>query len=301
LVKGTIARAAGGFFTVYTKTGEIYQCRARGNLKRDNQSLMVGDRVMFIPPLDLTELENNVSLAEGIIEELLPRTNILNRPAVANIDQLVVVMSLKQPSCDWQLASRLLVGAEKEGLHALLCLNKVDLVEVGELAEIEKLLHPFPYDILLSSAISSRGLSSLVDRLKGKCSVFAGPSGAGKSSLLNALQPGLTLKTGSVSAKIKRGKHTTRQAELLSLDFGGSVVDTPGFTRLALADLKPGDLATLFPEFREYSRGCDFRDCRHLTEPRCAIRQRIGDQINPLRYEHYRFFMDELTKRQEVY
>jgi len=301
LNQGTIIRAAGGFFTVYTVTGESYLCRARGNLKRDNQSLMVGDRVLFVPPLKPALSAVAEAIDHGTIEELIPRKNSLNRPNVANVDQLAVVISLKQPSYDWQLASRLLVQAEKEGMEALLCLNKADLVEDDELYEIEKQLNPFPYRVLISSAHSGRGLDSLAERLSGKCSVFAGPSGVGKSSLLNSLQPGLTLKTGAVSDKIKRGRHTTRQAELLPLNFGGSVVDTPGFSRLELADLKPENLALLFPEFEAYSGRCAFRDCQHLTEPRCAIRQHLGDQINPLRYGHYCYFMDELSKRQEVY
>ncbi len=299
--QGTIIRAAGGFFSVYTETGETYQCRARGNLKRDNQSLMVGDRVLFVPPVKPAGLAVEEVIDKGMIEELMPRLSCFTRPNVANVDQLAVIMSLKQPSYDWQLVSRLLVLAEKERMAALLCLNKADLVDDDELIKIEKQLNPFPYRILFSSALSGRGLDSLAESLTGKCSVFAGPSGAGKSSLLNALQPGLTLKTGAVSDKIKRGRHTTRQAELLPLDFGGSVVDTPGFTRLEMADLKPGDLAKLFPEFEKYSGECAFRDCRHLTEPRCAIRQHLGDQINLLRYEHYSYFMDELSKRQEVY
>jgi ribosome biogenesis GTPase / thiamine phosphate phosphatase len=301
LNQGTIIRAAGGFFSVYHEAGETYQCRARGNLKRNNQSLMVGDRVLFMPPLKPTVKVRAEAGNEGMIEELLPRKNCLNRPAVANVDQLAVIMSLKQPSYDWQLASRLLVLAEKEGLEALLCLNKADLVEADPLNEIEKKLKPFPYRILFSSALSGLGLKSLAEKLTGKCSVFAGPSGAGKSSLLNALQPGLTLKTGVVSDKIKRGRHTTRQAELLPLAFGGSVVDTPGFTRLELTDLKPEDLAALFPEFVAYSGECAFRDCRHLSEPHCAIRQHLGEMINPLRYEHYSYFMDELSKIKEVY
>ena len=301
MIQGTIIRAAGGFFSVLTEAREIYQCRARGNLKRDNQSLMVGDRVLFVPPLGSAGPTAEKDIDDGIIEELIPRNSCLNRPNVANVDQLAVIMSLKQPSYDWQLASRLMVMAEKEGLEALLCLNKADLVEDDELNEIESQLNPFPYRIIICSALCGRGLDSLAKGLTGKCTVFAGPSGAGKSSLLNALQPGLTLKTGTVSDKIKRGRHTTRQAELLPLDFGGSVVDTPGFTRLELADLKPEDLATLFPEFEAYSGVCAYRDCRHLTEPRCAIRQHLGNQINQLRYEHYSYFMDELSKRQEVY
>ena len=294
---GRVIRAAGGFFTVLTDEGESYQCRARGNLKRDNRSLMVGDRVLFVP----SRSESDPGQDEGIIEQLLPRLNQLNRPSVANIDQMVVVMSIKQPSYDWQLASRLLVSAEKENIQSLLCLNKVDLAETIEMSEITIQLNPFPYKYFFSSALTGAGLTDLKNYLQNKHSVFAGPSGSGKSSLLNALQPGLSLQTGRVSEKIKRGRHTTRQAELLPLEQGGAVVDTPGFTRLDFSNIQQAELPGLFPEFNYYEGQCSFRNCLHLSEPDCAIQEHLGETINPMRYEHYRYFMEEIKSRQEVY
>lgn len=294
MLEGKVVKAAGGFFTVCDETGKEYICRARGMLKRDKASLMVGDRVLFKP-----ESNANQSLAaEGLIEKLLPRDNLLKRPPVANVDQLVTVMSLKQPDCDWQLVSRLLVLAEQENIIAFLCLNKTDLVSKKELDRLIKELDHYPYTIIYTSVVSGTGLEIFKEKLCSRCSVFAGPSGVGKSSLLNAIQPGLFLKTGSVSDKIKRGRHTTRQAELLTLPGGGSVVDTPGFTRLDFFDLEQDQLAELFPEFDSLRGKCGFRNCRHISEPDCAVRREIGRTLNPMRYKHYQYFVEELSKQE---
>ncbi|MDY6825683.1 MAG: ribosome small subunit-dependent GTPase A [Bacillota bacterium] len=294
--QGKIFKAAGGFFSLRDEEGAEFTCRARGALKRNQYTLMVGDEVIF---QTVTE-PNRDSVGEGVIEKLLPRRNILRRPAVVNVDQLAVVFSLKNPPCDWQLASRLTVLAEQEGISAFFCFNKADLVNEDEFKAIDALLTFYPYFHIFTSALTGEGITMLKNNLAGRCSVFAGPSGAGKSSLLNAVQPGLTLQTGTISEKIGRGKHTTRSAELLLLDNGGMVVDTPGFTRLDFVDLKAGELAHYFPEFADLRSGCNFRDCQHLDEPGCAVRESIGKSINPLRYEYYRFFMEELN-RQEAY
>ncbi|MGM0652734.1 MAG: ribosome small subunit-dependent GTPase A, partial [Bacillota bacterium] len=166
--------------------------------------------------------------------------------------------------------------------------------------EVDKQLQSYPYPTVYTSAITGTGITELKEKLKNKCSVFAGPSGVGKSTLLNTIQPGLSLRIGTVSDKIKRGRHTTRQAELLPLDHGGTVVDTPGFTRLDFSELSRDELACFFPEFAKLSSSCGFRDCRHLNEPRCAVREAVGKSINPMRYEHYRYFANELNQ-QEVY
>lgn len=296
MLEGKVIKAAGGFFTVYDETGSEYLCRARGMLKRDKASLMVGDRILFEPG----EKSSAIDYSEGVIEKLLPRINCLKRPPAANVDQLVVVMSIKQPDCDWQLVSRLLVLAEQEKLSAFLCLNKTDLVAEDELRLLTGQTDPYPYPILYTSAVSGAGLDSLKERLSGQCSVFAGPSGVGKSSLLNAVQPGLSLQTGTVSDKIKRGRHTTRQAELLPLTSGGSVVDTPGFTRLDFFKLEPALLVDYFPEFEPLREHCSFRNCRHISEPECAVRREIGKTLSQMRYDHYQYFVKELSKR-EVY
>ncbi len=291
-----MVKAAGGFFTVRTGSGEEYHCKARGLLKRGNSALMVGDRVIFKPD----QGPAGASGQEGVVEKLIPRKNRLNRPPVSNIDQLVIIMSLKDPECDWQLISRMLVLAEKENLKSFVCLNKVDLLDQENLNAIIAKVNPYPYPLIFTSAKTGSGLDKLNKTLKGNCSVFAGPSGVGKSSLLNAMQPGLKLKTGIVSDKIRRGKHTTRQVELLALDNGGSVVDTPGFTRLDFQDLDQEELSSYFPEFEPFLGKCGFRNCMHLTEPKCAVVSEVGNSINPMRYEHYRYFTDELSKG-EVY
>ncbi len=296
MLEGKIVKAAGGFFTVRNRQGEDFVCRARGMLKRGSSDLMVGDQVVFEPAPDQPGGDGG----DGIIEKLLPRTNQLYRPLVSNVDQLIIIMSLKEPECDWQLTSRMLVLAEKENLKIHICLNKADLAGSGQIALLEEKLNPFPYPFFFASAKEGTGVKNMREILGGNCSVFAGPSGVGKSSLLNAVQPGLALQTGVVSDKIKRGKHTTRQAELLALDSGGSVVDTPGFTRLEFSDILPAKLPSYFPEFESLLGQCSFRDCAHLREPGCAVLREVDISVNPMRYEHYKYFADELG-RQEAY
>ncbi|MDW7738740.1 MAG: ribosome small subunit-dependent GTPase A [Bacillota bacterium] len=295
MLQGIVVKAAGGFFTVRDDIGKEFVCRARGVLKRGQATLIIGDRVYF------SAVEDTSSRApEGIIEKVLPRKNSLYRPPIANVDQLAIIMSLKSPPCDWQLVSRLLVLAEKEDLSAFICLNKSDLVKEKDITKINELLQPYPYSVLFTSALKGEGIDLFRDKLAGRSSVLAGPSGVGKSSMLNALQPGLSLQTGTVSDKIKRGKHTTRQAELLALNFGGLVADTPGFTRLDFSGIEPAELSAYFPEYEPFEGQCGFRDCVHLTEPECAVRDEVGRAINKMRYEHYKYFMEELNK-QEAY
>jgi ribosome biogenesis GTPase / thiamine phosphate phosphatase len=263
-------------------------------LKRGNSDLMVGDQVVFEP----APVQPGGDGGDGIIEKLLPRANQLYRPPVANVDQLIIVMSIKEPECDWQLVSRMLVLAEKENLKINICLNKADLAGSGQIVSLQEKLNPFPYPFFFTSAREGTGIEHLRGILDGNCSVFAGPSGVGKSSLLNAVQPGLALQTGVVSDKIKRGKHTTRQAELLALKSGGSVVDTPGFTRLEFSDILPTELPSFFPEFDSLLGQCTFRDCAHLSEPGCAVLKEVGISVNPMRYEHYKYFSEELSKQE---
>lgn len=228
------------------------------------------------------------------MKKKLPRRNVLTRPRVANIDQLVVVMAFKNPDCDWQLVNRMLVLAEYEGLDSVLCLNKSDLLNKEELDFWRSELENFPYPFIFTSAANQDGLEELEKKLSGCSSVFAGPSGAGKSSLLNAIQPGLSLQTGLISDKIKRGRHTTRQARLLMLENGGAVVDTPGFSRLDFTGISAEDLGSLFPEMESLRGNCAFRNCLHISEPDCAIIAAVGKTINRERYEYYKYFIKEL-------
>lgn len=256
--------------------------------------LLVGDRVVFKP----SDAPGSAVSLEGVIADRLPRQNCLDRPRVANIDLLVLVMALKSPDPDWQMANRLLVLSERQGLRSLLCLNKSDLLGAEELERISPLLEHFPYPYILTSALYNRGISALRDQLKGSLVVFAGPSGSGKSSLLNALEPGFSLKTGSVSAKIRRGRHITRTAEIFFLNGGGAVVDTPGFSRIEFYDLPAEHLGCYFPEMDLYSSGCSFRDCCHISEPGCAVREAVAlNKISDLRYENYKVLYHELADR----
>ncbi len=288
--QGKVINAVGGFFTVLDQEGKKYICRARGALKKGSKTLIVGDEVVFQP---LKEPAGHAE-GEGIVEKHLPRSNCLTRPAVANVDQVVVVVSLKNPECDWQLISRIAILAEKETLPVVTCFNKTDLITPEQVQQLISSVKPFPYPVLFTSALSGSGIAELINILAGCCSVLAGPSGVGKSTLLNSIQPGLSLQTAAVSGKIGRGKHTTRQATLLPLDQGGSVVDTPGFSRLDFKDLTAPQLADYFPELEKLRGQCGFRDCLHISEPRCAIHEELGHTVNPLRYEHYKTFIQEL-------
>ncbi len=296
-----MVRVAGGYFSLRDAAGQTYLCRARGRLKRQPGDILVGDRVMFRQAGETGEAKRCGGEREGswIIEELLPRRTVLVRPPVANIDQLVLVMPLRDPDPDWQLAGRILVLAGQENIEALCCLNKIDLLTAEEKETFSRLLKPFPYPLIWSSAKTGAGIAKLSEGLQGKTTVFAGPSGAGKSSLLNAVQPCFTLKTGMVSGKIGRGRHTTRHAELLPLKAGGFVVDTPGFTRVSFSGLAPERLGFLFPEFAAYAGGCSFRNCSHIHEPDCAVCDAVSaGAINSLRYEHYRLFREELAGKE---
>jgi len=294
-----VVKAAGGFFTVRDTEGRVHLCRARGRLKKRGDSILVGDRVKFQPPATGEGAKTQGGAGTGVIEELLPRRSVLLRPPVANIEQMVLVMALKKPAPDWHLAGRLLLQAEQQSLGVLCCLNKIDLVTAAEIEALSGMLEPFPYPLLWSSAKEGVGIDRLREKLRGRSSVFAGPSGAGKSSLLNAVQPGLSLKTGEVSEKAGRGRHTTRHVELLALEPDGFVVDTPGFFKLSLTGLVPEELGALFPEFASYLGRCSFRNCNHIHEPGCAVREAAASgAINPRRYEQYRLFWQELTGKE---
>lgn len=297
LLKGRVMKAAGGFFTVLTGDGFRYLCQARGSLKRGEAALYVGDIVDFKP-------ENSSSSAEprrGVIEKKHPRKNKLIRPAVVNMDQLIIVASKTEPPVDWGLISRLCVMAEQTYLKTVICINKIDLLSTDEVEAVKALTSLYPYPLLFTSTKIAAGIKELEEKMCGVVSVLAGPSGAGKSSLLNSLYPDLKLKTGAVSEKIGRGRHTTRHAELLSLECGGCVVDTPGFTRLSFQGIKASHLPGLFPEFTPFKSKCAFRDCRHLKEPGCAVTEAVGPKISPLRYEHYTSFAKEIDQLEEEY
>ncbi|HBB35398.1 MAG TPA: ribosome small subunit-dependent GTPase A [Cyanobacteria bacterium UBA8803] len=261
-------------------------CTRRTRLKKIGQRVMVGDRV-FIEEPDWTG-------GRGAIAEVLPRQTHLDRPPIANADQILVVFALAEPALDAYQLSRFLVKAESTGLSVGLCLNKSDLVTQEQQQHWQQRMAEWGYQAIFISVYKNIGLEKLSDQLNHKITVLAGLSGVGKSSLINQLAPEANLRVGEVSGKLGRGRHTTRHVELFELPQGGLLADTPGFNQPDL-DCDPVDLVHYFPEARQRLgvASCQFSNCLHRDEPNCAVR---GDWE---RYEHYLDFLEEAIARQD--
>jgi len=292
MTRGLIVKALSGYYYVMPDDGDVVvQCRARGVFKKRGISPLVGDRVTI-------EVE---ATGEGTVTEIEPRSSVLVRPPVANVDTAVLVFSVAEPAVSHQLLDRFLVHTEIAGLTSIICFSKKDLSEeTDELDEAIKRYTRIGYEVYATSSPSREGTSDLAHRLIGHISVFAGQSGVGKSTLLNTMIPGLTLETNAISQKLGRGKHTTRHVELIPLPAGGWIADTPGFSQLDFQQMEPEQLTAGFREFRELSPTCKFRGCLHMSEPGCAVTQALQDgQIDRSRYVHYGLFLQELKEAKE--
>jgi ribosome biogenesis GTPase len=282
--KGVIVKGIGGFYYVDTSDG-IYECRARGKFRIKNITPLIGDHV---------EIEGDPKSLKGYIISISERKNQLIRPTVANIDQVIIVFAAKKPDINMTLMQKFLVYSEYKKLNVVICINKIDLDEEENYLEVVKMLESIPYKVIRTSVKNNIGIEQLEELLKDKISVFAGPSGAGKSSLLNRIQPGLGLKTGDLSKKIDRGTHTTRHAELIRLDKGGMVADTPGFTSFDISELELSKLESCFPEFEGY-KDCYFQNCVHDKEPQCGIKEAVeAGKISRIRYDFYLSMLSDL-------
>ena len=288
---GLITRAQSGFFTVETERGPVV-CQLRGRLKRRRRSTdlaAAGDRVQ------VRILEDG----SGLIEMVEPRDRSLSRRApsargpveqviVANPDQAVFVFSCADPPPNFRVLDRFLVVAERAGIPPIICANKLDLVEAKSAREAFAVYQQIGYPVFFTSAKSGKGVAEIRKSLRGKISVLSGPSGAGKTSLLNAVQPGLGLRTREVREKTRKGHHTTVVPELLPLEGGGYVADTPGLRSVGLWDIEPEELDGYFPEIRPLVQECAFNDCTHLHEPGCAVIAAVeAGSIDPERYDSY--------------
>lgn len=290
--KAQVIKMYNGFYYLQVAgEDELLSCRLRGRIKRNKGAVVTGDYVEY------QLLEDGT----GVIEECLPRRTLLKRPAVANIDQVLITFAARQPDLNQLLLNRFLVLAEWSGIpEIVICINKCDL-----LAEREDFLQDYVqagYRLLLASAHEGEGIDELRELLSGKVTVFAGPSGVGKSSLLNAVDSRLQLATGKISDKIKRGRHTTRAACLLPLPGGGTVVDTPGFSAAELENIDKSKLAFYFPEFRPYIEKCYYNTCTHSHEPDCAVKEAVeAGAISTVRYEAYLNILQTINERKKAY
>lgn len=276
---GIIMKGIGGFYYIKTPDG-LYECKARGIFRKNDCTPLPGDRV------EISILDEAKKL--GSLDRIVERFSELVRPAVANVNQVAIVISVKSPQPDLILLDKLIISAEQKNLKLVICINKIDLDLNKEYEKIIRAYQNTHYKIVLLSSVLGIGFDDLKETLSGNLTVFSGQSGVGKSTILNRIVNSWAMKTGELSEKIERGKHTTRHAEIFELECGGFIVDTPGFSSFELVDIKYSELELYFPEFEEHLNKCKFTHCSHINEPACSIKEAVSNGlINAERYKRY--------------
>ncbi len=288
---GKIIKGIGGFYYVYAD-GIIYECKARGVFRNKKIKPLVGDNA---------EIEIiSKDPAVGNIISISARHNELIRPAAANVDIAVVIFALSDPKPNFNLLDRFLIMMEQQEINTVIALNKSDLISQSEAADYKKIYSDSGYETFIVSASENTGIDRLRETIKGKTAIFAGPSGVGKSSILNRIFPQAEAKTGEISEKIKRGKHTTRHTELNFLGEGTYIMDTPGFSSLDVFDISEENLKYYFREFENYNDKCRFNGCVHIDEPDCAVKNALQKGlISSKRYGNYRQIYKEIKNRRK--
>lgn len=291
-MQGKIIKGIAGFYYVHVVHSGIYECKAKGIFRNKKIKPLVGDNV----EIDIIDEEKRI----GNIVEIAERTNELIRPAVANIDQSLVVFAVMRPDPNINLLDRFLVMMERQDVPVIICFNKVDLVPEEELIELRDTYVNAGYHVIFTSTLNGNGVEDVKRILIGKTTAFAGPSGVGKSSMLNAIIPDANSETGGISEKIGRGKNTTRHTEIFNLEDETYIMDTPGFTSLYTNDFQKEELKWYFPEFREYEGKCRFNGCIHENEPDCAVKDALEEgKISESRYKNYLQMLDEIKNRKK--
>lgn len=287
-LQGRVLKNYNGYYYVSVED-KIYTCKVKGKMKQNRFSLATGDMVSF----QMGEKD------EGMIKKVLPRKNFLLRPTIANLDLFVVTFACASPDFSYILADKLFALAELAKIPAILVLNKKDIAPDGLIDEIKATYERIGYEVFAISADNDEGIEPLREKLRGKICAFGGPSGVGKSSTINAIDSTVDLRTGEVSEKIGRGKHTTRYAQLLPFD-EGYIADTPGFGNLLFEDFEEKNLVECFREFAEFEDGCKFCPCTHTHEPVCGVKEAVASgEIAQSRYQSYLDILQEIKEIKE--
>lgn len=286
---GKIIKGIAGFYYVYADS-HIYECKAKGIFRKLGVKPLVGDDV------ELTVIDETDKI--GNIDRIIERHSELIRPAVANVDQALVVFALVRPSPNFNLLDRFLIMMKRQNVPTIICFNKSDLADVGMCDTYSSIYEQAGYRVIFSNTVEDNGIQQIEEVLKGKITTLAGPSGVGKSSIINRLNPNANMDTGDISRKIERGKHTTRHSELIPILQDSYLMDTPGFSNIALYDMEASELKDYYYEFEKYEPYCRFGGCNHIGEKECGVIDAVsrGD-IDKTRYDNYRLFYEELKDR----
>ena len=286
-MKGRIIKGIGGFY--YIDTGEtVVRAKGRGVFRKKGQNLVVGDFV------DIEKREDGDSVITGVYE----RKNAFIRPAVSNIDRMIIVAAAKDPEINFVTVDRFLVMAEKNNANPVICISKKDLAEQDVIDNI-KSIYENVYPLVFVSSKTEEGIEDLKTLIKGSSVAFAGPSGTGKSTLINKILPNAFMETGSISEKTQRGRHTTRHVEIIR-ENDIEIFDTPGFTSFNILDVTEGELSDYYPEMAKLRGYCRFQNCRHDKEPGCAVRESVENgEISKQRYDSYIYNLETIRKNKK--
>lgn len=294
-MKGQILKIHSDFYYVkFADEANVFECKIREVLKKQKEKVLVGD---FVECNELNQVRKT-----AVIEKILPRKNFLARPSVANVEQVIIISSIKEPDLDFTQLNRYICFAKYHNIKTKLCFNKNDLSEDDSVIEkVFEIYEPLGFEIVFTSALEKFGIEDFVKLLGSRTTVFCGNSGVGKSSLINSLAPDLHIKTKEVSEKTSRGTHTTRHCEIIEIKHGRKpikIIDTPGFSNLKFDFLMPNDVDELFDEIKKYKSVCKFTDCLHIQEEGCNVLENIDD-IDLSRYQSYLSFVEEAREFKE--
>ena len=287
---GKIMKGIAGFYYVGVVESGVYECKAKGIFRKDKIKPLVGDDV------EIEVLNEEEKL--GNIVKILPRRSELIRPAVANIDQALVIFAAREPKPNLSLLDRFLVIMEKQDVPVIICFNKQDLCDEEEVGRLKEIYEACGYPVVLASAKQGEGIEEIKSLLRGKTTTVAGPSGVGKSSLTNLLQNEVQMETGEISKKLGRGRHTTRHSQIIQIEEDTWLYDTPGFTSFYVEEIEKEELRFYFREFSKYEGTCRFQGCTHTHEPGCMVKNALEEEkISKERYENYLELYGELKEK----